>query len=78
MDMSRSGVPIGTKKTVHYWSINTSTNMIQINHLIQLNSYLSLTLRDSIFVSKMLLNSEVWHAVTKNQIEDLTKLTEFY
>ena len=30
-----------------------------------------LILRDSIFVSKMLLNSEVWHSVTKAQIEEL-------
>ena len=35
---------------------------------------IGLILRDSIFVSKMLLNSEVWHAVTKNQIEDLDKI----
>ena len=32
---------------------------------------IGLILRDSIFVSKMLLNSEVWHSVTKNQIEEL-------
>ena len=30
-----------------------------------------LLLRDSTFVSKMLLNSEVWHSLTKSQIEDL-------
>ena len=30
-----------------------------------------LILRDSIFLSKMLLNSEVWHSVTKSQIEEL-------
>ena len=30
-----------------------------------------LVLRDSVFVSKMLLNSEVWHALTKVQIESL-------
>ena len=35
---------------------------------------IGLILRDSIFVSKMLLNSEVWHAVTKKQIEDLDKI----
>ena len=28
-------------------------------------------MRDSIFVSKVLLNSEVWHSVTKSQVEDL-------
>ena len=30
-----------------------------------------LVLRDSVFVSKILLNSEVWHALTKTQIESL-------
>ena len=30
-----------------------------------------LIMRDSIFVSKVLLNSEVWHSVTKSQVEDL-------
>ena len=30
-----------------------------------------LMFRDSIFLSKMLLNSEVWHSVTKLQVEDL-------
>ena len=30
-----------------------------------------LLMRDSIFVSKMLLNSEVWHSVTKSQLEEL-------
>ena len=29
-----------------------------------------LIMRDSIFVSKVLLNSEVWHSVTKSQVED--------
>ena len=28
-------------------------------------------MRDSIFTSKMLLNSEVWHSLTKSQVEDL-------
>ena len=32
---------------------------------------IGLILRDSIFLSKMLLNSEVWHSVTKCQIEEL-------
>ena len=32
---------------------------------------IGLILRDSIFHSKMLLNSEVWHSVTKYQIEEL-------
>ena len=30
-----------------------------------------LLMRDTIFVSKMLLNSEVWHSVTKSQIDEL-------
>ena len=30
-----------------------------------------LLMRDSIFVSKMLLNSEVWHSLPKSQLEDL-------
>ena len=30
--------------------------------------------RDSIFMSKILLNSEVWHALTKTQIEELEVL----
>ena len=30
-----------------------------------------LLMRDSIFTSKVLLNSEVWHSVTKAQVEDL-------
>ena len=30
-----------------------------------------LIMRDSNFVSKVLLNSEVWHSVTKSQVEDL-------
>ena len=30
-----------------------------------------LVLRDTVFVSKVLLNSEVWHSLTKSQIEDL-------
>ena len=30
-----------------------------------------LILRDSIFMSKMLLNSEVWHSITKSQIEEM-------
>ena len=30
-----------------------------------------LIMRDSIFGSKMLLNSEVWHSVTKSQIEEI-------
>jgi hypothetical protein len=37
----------------------------------QFTMQIGLILRDSIFVSKMLLNSEVWHAVTKSQIEEL-------
>ena len=28
-------------------------------------------MRDSIFTSKILLNSEVWHSVTKSQLEQL-------
>ena len=28
-------------------------------------------MRDSIFLSKMLLNSEVWHSVTKSHLEEL-------
>ena len=30
-----------------------------------------LMMRDSIFTSKILLNSEVWHSVTKSQLEQL-------
>ena len=30
-----------------------------------------LLMRDTIFVSKMLLNSEVWHSITKSQIDEL-------
>ena len=30
-----------------------------------------LIMRDSIFVSKVLLNSEVWHSLTKSQVENL-------
>ena len=30
-----------------------------------------LIFRDTIFTSKMLLNSEVWHSLTKSQIEEL-------
>ena len=30
-----------------------------------------LIFRESIFLSKILLNSEVWHSITKSQIEDL-------
>ena len=32
---------------------------------------IGLILRDSIFLSKMLLNSEVWHSLTKSQVEEL-------
>ena len=32
---------------------------------------IGLILRDSIFLSKILLNSEVWHSLTKNQVEEL-------
>ena len=35
---------------------------------------IGLILRDSVFLSKMLLNSEVWHSLTKCQIEDLEKV----
>ena len=35
---------------------------------------IGLILRDSIFVSKMLLNSEVWHCLTVNQIIELEKI----
>ena len=35
---------------------------------------IGLIMRDSIFLSKMLLNSEVWHSLTKCQIEDLEKV----
>ena len=30
-----------------------------------------LIMRDSIFVSKVLLNSEVWHSLTKSQVDNL-------
>ena len=33
-----------------------------------------LIMRDSIFISKLLLNSEVWHSVTKSQIEELERM----
>ena len=32
---------------------------------------IGLVLRDSIFLSKMLLNSEVWHSLTKPQIQEI-------
>ena len=35
---------------------------------------IGLILRDSIFVSKMLLNSEVWYCVTQSQIRELEKI----
>ena len=35
---------------------------------------IGLILRDSIFVSKILLNSEVWHCLTKYQVEELEKV----
>ena len=35
---------------------------------------IGLILRDSIFVSKMLLNSEVWYCVTQSQITELEKI----
>ena len=41
---------------------------------VQLGSYsiqVELILRESLFISKILLNSEVWHSVTKVQIEKL-------
>ena len=44
--------------------INTGKFTIQIG----------LILRDSIFVSKMLLNSEVWHNLTQGQINELEKV----
>ena len=35
---------------------------------------IGLILSNSIFTSKMLLNSEVWHSITKYQLEDLEKV----
>ena len=35
---------------------------------------IGLLLRDSIFVSKMLLNSEIWHCLTQNQITEMEKI----
>ena len=35
---------------------------------------IGLILRDSIFLSKILLNSEVWHSLTKYQVEELEKV----
>ena len=35
---------------------------------------IGLILRDSIFISKMLLNSEVWHSVSKSNIQELEKV----
>ena len=35
---------------------------------------IGLIFRDSIFVSKMLLNSEVWHNLTQSQVNDLEKV----
>ena len=35
---------------------------------------IGLVLRDSIFLSKMLLNSEVWHSLTKLQIQEIEVL----
>ena len=32
------------------------------------------TFRDTMFVSKMLLNSEVWHCLTQSQVQELEKL----
>ena len=35
---------------------------------------IGMVLRDSIFLSKMLLNSEVWHSLTNYQYEDMEKV----
>ena len=38
---------------------------------------IGLILRNSIFISKMLLNSEVWNSITKYQLDDMEKVDRF-
>ena len=60
-------------KKGHYRKIKVSqikANLQDIEYG-QFKIQTGLIMRDSIVTSKMLLNSEVWHSVTKSQLEEL-------
>ena len=57
-------------KTGHS-AISQIKSMMKDISLGSFTAQIGLILRDSIFLSKMLLNSEVWHSLTKSQINDL-------
>ena len=54
-----------------FQAISQIKSLIKDVSLGKFTIQIGLILRDSIFVSKMLLNIEVWHSVTKSQIDDL-------
>ena len=54
-----------------YKSISEIKSLIKEVSFGKFEIQIGLIMKDSIFMSKMLLNSEVWHSVTKSQIEEL-------
>ena len=54
-----------------YKAISQIKSLVKDVSLGKFSVQIGLIMRDSIFTSKVLLNAEVWHAVKKNQIEDL-------
>ena len=59
---------------IGYGAISQIKSMMTDISLGRFCIQIGLILRDSIFVSKILLNSEVWHCLTKYQVEELEKV----
>ena len=72
--MSSSGSNIANIKErckTGYSAISSIKSIVKDVIFGRFEIQIGLILRDSIFVSKMLLNSEVWHSVTKAQNDEI-------
>ena len=59
-------------------AINQITSMLNLTSLGHFHFEISLVLRDSILISKLVFNSEVWYNVYNAQIEKLEQIDEMY
>ena len=72
--ISSSGNPsenIKERCKTGYQAISQIKSLVKDVSFGKFEVQIGLILRDSIFGSKMLLNSEVWHSVTKSQIDEI-------
>ena len=52
-------------------AISQIKSLLRDANFVKYTIQTGLLLRDTTFTSKMLLNTEVWHSITKSQLEDL-------